>query len=231
MLLSKHQKKEHPQNKTSVRPFYCLFLCLFPLLSVAQVISNDTITVSTNDKSYMERSQTLTAENSMLLIDKRQSNEEKETPLLSFNRSNLRLGANFVLSVSKNYTRLGLGPQVGYQFSRFFMSGAGIRYYYSKANTSAYTAKDHLLGGNLFGYFYPVSFLTVFMQPELNYIWSGLTRKSDTMTSYHSGLVPSLIVGGGFRIGRSHITLNYDLIQHANSPHPSGVYLGVSAFL
>jgi hypothetical protein len=214
-----------------VRSRYLLLLWIFPLLSVAQVITYDTLSVSTNDKRSIARYQTQRmAEKGTPLDDIRQSNGEREKPLLSFDKSKLRLGANLALSVSKNYTRLGLGPQAGYQFNRYFMAGVGIRYYYSKARTSEYVAKDHLLGANLFGYFYPVSFLTIFMQPEINYIWSGLTRESGTETIYHSGLVPSLIAGAGFRIGRSHITLNYDLIQHADSPHPSGVYLGISAF-
>ncbi len=219
MQLSHHQKKERPQNKPTVRSLFVLFLCLLPLLSVAQVVTHDTVSISTNNKRNTGLSQNLTAEKRVLLDEKR-----------TFDKSNLRMGANLALSLSKNYTRLGLGPQVGYQFSRFFMTGAGVRYYYSKANTSGYIIKDHLLGANIFGYTYPVSFLTVFMQPELNYIWSGLTRKSDSETVYHSGLVPSLVAGAGFRIGRSHITLNYDLIQHVDSPHPSGMYVGVSAF-
>lgn len=214
-----------------MRSLFLLFFCLFPLFSVAQVITYDTISVSTNDKRNIERHQTQrTAEKGIPLHDIRQSNGEKVSSLPSFDKSKLRLGANLALSVSKNYTRLGFGPQAGYQLNRNFMAGVGIRYYYSKARTLEYVVKDHLLGANLFGYFYPVSFLTIFMQPEINYIWSGLTRKSDAETSYHSGLVPSLIAGAGFRIGRSHVTLNYDLIQHVDSPHPSGVYLGVSAF-
>ncbi len=215
-----------------MRSRYFLLLWLFPLFSVAQEITYDTISVSTNDKRNINHYETLrTAEKGTSLDDDTwQSNGDRVSPLLSFDKSKLRLGANLALSVSKNYTRLGFGPQAGYQFNRYFMAGVGIRYYYSKARTSEYIVKDNLLGANIFGYFYPVSFLTIYMQPEINYIWSGLTRESDTETIHHSGLVPSLIAGAGFRIGRSHITLNYDLIQHADSPHPSGAYLGISAF-
>ncbi len=44
------------------------------------------------------------------------------------------------------------------------------------------------------------------------------------------GFVPTLVVGAGLRLGYSHITINYDLLQQKNSPHPDGFYLGVSAF-
>ncbi|MCE5205556.1 MAG: porin family protein [Porphyromonadaceae bacterium] len=213
-----------------MRSLYILFLWLLPLFAGAQVITYDTISVSPDDPRNIHR-----ANKSRNFAEKETSSgirrgeiEKGITPL--FDRSKLRFGANLGLSVSSNYTRLGLGPQVGYQFNRYFMAGAGINYYYSKARTSGYTVKDNLLGANLFSYFYPLSFITVFVQPETNYIWSALTSETTDETISHRGLVPSLIVGAGFRLGRSHITLNYDLIQDDYSPHPDGVYLGVSAF-
>ncbi len=214
-----------------MRSLYILFLWLFPLFSGAQIISYDTIPVAPDDERNIYRS----GEQPRSIAGKETSSgirrkEIEKSPTSSFDRSKLRLGADIGLSVSKNYTRIGIGPQAGYQFNRHIMAGAGIKYYYSKARTSEYTVKDHLLGANLFGYFYPLPFVAVFVQPETNYIWSAITSESATETTSHSGLVPSLIVGAGLRLGRSHITLNYDLIQHADSPHPTGVYLGVSAF-
>ncbi len=144
-------------------------------------------------------------------------------------KSKLRFGASLGMSFSRNYTYLGVGPQAGYQFNQYFMAGTGVKYYYSKVRLSDYENRNHLLGLNVFGYAYPVRFFTIFTQPELNYIWTSQTLASgDKFTS--EGFVPSLIVGAGFRLGYSHITVNYDLIQHSNSPHPEGFYLGVSAF-
>ena len=110
------------------------------------------------------------------------------------------------------------------------MAGAGIKYYYTRADLTSYESRDNLLGANIFGYFYPARFIALLAQPELNYIRSSLTDKSTGNENIKKGMVPSLVVGGGLRLGRSHITLNYDLIQHLNSPHPAGFYLGVSAF-
>lgn len=133
------------------------------------------------------------------------------------------------LSLSKNYTYLGIGPQFGYQFNKYFMSGIGIKYYHWKKNLSNYEIKDNLLGLNIFGYTYPVRFITMFVQPELNYIWTKTTYNTGDKET-NSGLAPSLVVGAGLKLGFTHVTLNYDLIQHTNSPHPDGFYLGVSAF-
>ena len=206
-----------------------LLLMLFPLFAGAQVITYDTIRVSSDD----ERN---------IYSNPRQEPPAQKEPVVSqlgftplqmqpaFDRSKLRFGANLGLSLSRNYTRLGLGPQIGYQFSPYFMAGAGIKYYYTKAVLPDYTIRNNLLGINLFGYVYPVRFITAFAQPEINYIRSVLTEKAKEEDRTTRGLVPSLVVGAGLRLGRSHITLNYDLVQHVNSPHPSGFYLGFSAF-
>ncbi len=146
----------------------------------------------------------------------------------------LRFGANLGLSLSRNYTVLGLGPQIGYSFSNYFMAGAGIKYYYTKTRAydyaDSYLFKNNLLGANIFGYLYPIKFITVFAQPELNYIWTSVENEATHEISKSDGIVPSLVVGAGFRLGFTHITFNYDLIHKVNSPYPDGIFLGVSAF-
>lgn len=198
---------------------FFLLLMLFPLVAAAQVITYDTIKVSQDDERNIYRG-VYTPPEEVITKENRGS----------FDKSKLRFGADLGLSLSRNYTRLGLGPQAGYQFNNYFMAGTGIKYYYTKAATTDYVIRNHLFGANLFGYFYPVKFITAFVQPELNYILSVLTEKANGVQRRSSGLVPSLVVGAGFRLGRSHITLNYDMVQHVNSPHPGGFYLGVSAF-
>lgn len=44
------------------------------------------------------------------------------------------------------------------------------------------------------------------------------------------GFAPSFVVGGGLKLGYTHLTINYDLVEHSNSPHPKGFYVGISAF-
>lgn len=216
-----------------MKKIFLSLLFIVPLLASAQVITYDTVRVSSNDERNIYRSQqqtTQTQQQPMTLGDRRVVLDRESISNGGFDKSKLRFGANLGLSLSRNYTVLGLGPQVGYQFSDKFMAGAGIKYYYTKVGTYDYQIKNNMFGTNVFGYFYPVRFLAVFAQPELNYIWSKLENKSTGEITKESGFVPSLIVGGGLRLGRSHITLNYDLARHSRSPYPSGFYLGFSTF-
>jgi hypothetical protein len=203
-----------------MRSWLIYLLLLLPIIANAQGFSYDTIRVGADDSRNIHSS----GREYYRITDHNESKAEL------FDKSKLRFGANLGLSLSRNYTHLGLGPQIGYQFNQYFMAGTGIKYYYSRANLSNYENKDNLLGINLFGYTYPVHFITIFTQPELNYIWSKLTYKSTGEVIKSNGFVLSLIVGAGFRLGYTHITLNYDLAQRPNSPHPDGFYLGVSAF-
>lgn len=211
---------------------YCfLLLMLFPLFATAQVITYDTIRVSPNDERNIYRRQQQSRRGERVSdTPQNQKRYITDENTGSFDKSKLRFGADLGLSLSRNYTRLGFGPQAGYQFNNYLMAGAGIKYYYTKAATTNYVIRNNLLGANLFGYFYPTRFITAFAQPELNYIRSVLTEKTNDHEELSRGIVPSLVVGAGLRLGRSHITLNYDLVQHANSPHPGGFYLGISAF-
>ena len=207
-----------------------LFFFLFSALSAgAQTVTYDTIRVSPDDERNIHRNRPKDVAVPSESLRKENIYVARKQPV-TFDRSKLRFGADLGLSISRNYTNLGFGPQIGYQFNEHFMTGAGIKYYYTKARTNEYEIKNNLLGTNLFGYFYPASFIALFAQPELNYIWSTLTGRTTGNKITDKGLVPSLVVGAGLRLGRSHITLNYDVVQHANSPHPEGFYLGVSAF-
>ena len=201
---------------------WLLFLLLIlPTISFAQGFTLDTIRVDSEDsRNIHQNTQTNHSELSL--------NKDNSSHFI-LDRTKLRLGANIGLSLSKNYTYLGIGPQIGYQFSNYFMAGAGIKYYHLKRNLSDYERKNNLLGLNLFGYVYPVKFITLFAQPELNYIWSNITYNTGEKVT-NKGFAPSLVVGTGLKLGYNHITINYDLVKHSNSPHPQGFYLGISAF-
>jgi hypothetical protein len=201
--------------------WYLFLLLLLPAKSLAQGFTLDTIRVSSEDNRNIHRSTQLNQTELSL-------NKDNSSHFI-LDRTKLRLGANIGLSLSKNYTYLGIGPQIGYQFSNYFMAGAGIKYYHLKRNLSDYERKNNLLGLNLFGYVYPVKFITLFAQPELNYIWSNITYNTGEKVT-NKGIAPSLVVGTGLKLGYNHITINYDLVKHSNSPHPQGFYLGISAF-
>lgn len=216
-----------------MKQYLVLTFLLFTLAANAQVIRYDTIRVEPGDERNIYRSQEI--QSSTQRPTKEYTSQEpgsgiKNANTFQFDRRKLRFGADLGMSISRNYTRLGIGPQVGYQINPYLLAGVGLKYYYTRVVTSAYELKNNLVGANVFGYVYPVRFIVFFAQPELNYIRSTMIDKTTGDEQKSSGTVPSVVVGGGLRLGRSHITLNYDLVQHQNSPHPSGFYLGVSAF-
>ena len=220
-----------------MRKIYLLLLLIFPVIASAQIITYDTIRVSPNDERniYRTQRQQQTTQTQQTARDRKWERpvllDRESTSGFVLDKSKLRYGANIGLSLNRNYTVFGLGPQVGYQFSDNFMAGVGVKYYYTKLRSYDYEVKSKLFGANTFGYYYPARFLVVFAQPELNYIWSTLkygTAEIDDRKE--SGFVPSLVVGGGLRLGRSHIMLNYDLVKHSRSPYPSGFFLGMSVF-
>lgn len=212
-----------------MRRLLCHFVLLTSLSVGAQTITYDTIRVSPDDKRNIHRYR------SGQIKSADESSHQRDTgapgnQTAAFDKSKLRFGADLGISFGSNYTNLGFGPQAGYQFNNYFMAGAGIKYYYSKSNTNSYKVKSNLLGADLFGYLYPLPFIALFVQPEINFIRSDFTYKETRETTTVKGTVPSVVVGAGFRLGRSHITMNYDLLQRTDSPHPDGFYLGVAAF-
>ena len=217
-----------------MKKIFLSLLFIIPFLASAQVITYDTLRVSPDDERNIYRTQqqqqTTQTQQPRHLGGRPVILDREASSGFVFDKSKLRFGANLGLSLSRNYTVFGLGPQVGYQFSDKFMAGAGVKYYYTKVRTYDYEIKNNMFGGNVFGYFYPVRFLAVFAQPEINYIWSKLENRNTTEITKESGFVPSFVVGGGLRLGRSHITLNYDLAKHPRSPYPDGFYLGFSTF-
>ena len=219
-----------------MRKWFLFILLLFPIIGSAQGFTLDTIRVSPEDRRNIHQNRQVDNNHQLDYNQQTQQNRQTEQSArsrnknnLTFDKSKLRFGANLGLSLSSNYTHLGIGPQIGYDFNQYFMAGAGVRYNHLKRKLSDYERRSNLLGLNLFGYFYPVRFITMFIQPEINYIWSNIKyNQGDTVSN--SGFAPSLVMGAGLRLGYTHVTINYDLIQHRRSPHPAGYFFGVSAF-
>ncbi len=214
------------------RILFSFLFITFAFVISAQSIKYDTIRVSPDDERNIHRGKSLTV--SAPPPRKQTTNNKTQTAHSTFDKSKLRYGANLGLSLSRNYTSINIGPQLGYQLTNHFLIGAGVKYYYTKVRGYQYNTstvyKNNLLGVNAFGYLYPVSFITIFAQPEINYLWSHYIDESTGDTRNSTGAVPSVLVGAGIRLGRTHLTLNYDLVQHVNSPYSRGVFFGVSVF-
>ena len=153
----------------------------------------------------------------------------------TFDARNLRYGLNFSLNISDSYSLIRFAPQIGYQFSKHLMAGAGVSYYHSKRkyyyanNGSRDTRYSNSLGANVFGYLYPTSFMALSIRPEANYIWRS--SKNEASPAYKRDVfVPSVVVGAGLRMGNAHAMLYYDLVQDHDSPYGSGLFYGVSVY-
>ena len=172
-----------------------LFVVLLILPSVVfsqQPFRYDTIRVSNDDTRNIHHKQqhTLRQRNQKRLRSS-QSNTKSQ-----FDARNLRYGLNLGLNFSNDYTFFRIAPQLGYQFNKYFMAGAGVSYYYSKRKYyySNESRHNNSLGANLFGYIYPASFLAISIQPEVNYIWNSY-REGAAVTYKKDVLVPSVVIG------------------------------------
>jgi hypothetical protein len=225
-------KNHQLKMKKYILSIFLSICCISTLLQAQNNFRLDTIKVDNNDNRNINARKNKS--NTTDLSEKSSKVMGEKNEINGFDKTKLRFGANLGLSLSRNYTVLGLGPQIGYSFSNYFMAGAGIKYYYTKTRTydyeDSYLYKNNLMGANIFGYIYPIKFITLFAQPELNYIWTSVENEATHEISKSDGIVPSLVVGAGLRLGFTHITLNYDLIHEVNSPYPDGIFLGVSAF-
>lgn len=213
--------------------FFFSFI-IIALTATSQTITYDTIRVSPDDSRNINRTTQRSTNTPKPTKVKRTPTTYTNTNALGLDRSKMRYGANLGLSFSRNYSSINLGPQVGYQPNQYFMFGLGVQYNYNKVRSYGYDSstlyKSNLIGANAFGYLYPVRFITIYAQPEISCYWANFENENTGKITRTSGAVPSMLVGAGLRLGPSHITLNYDLVQHRNSPYSDTVFLGISVF-
>lgn len=100
------------------------------------------------------------------------SQYSRETKKSGFDMSRLSIGGNFSLQFG-NYTVIGISPQVGYNFSKYFTAGAGFGYTYFKNSEYDYEWKRSYLSFNTFARFYPVQSIIIGIQPEINRMWES----------------------------------------------------------
>src|SRR5215831_10296450 len=158
-----------------------------------------------------------------------QDQPEDETSK-GFDKSKLFFGGNFGLSFG-DYSFINITPQVGYRFNKFFAAGAGLNFLYSsiryRYSPSTYDYKDNygVAGLNIFGRVYPIDYIFVQLQPELNYTWGKEIYYNGSPEAKLPGeFIPSLLGGAGGAIpaGRSGafiIMVQYDLLQNNRSPY------------
>ncbi len=146
-----------------------------------------------------------------------------------FDKSKLFVGGNFGLSFG-DYTTINVSPQLGYRFNDYFAAGIGINFLYSSVKyrdyygNSLYKAGYGVGGLNVFGRVYPIKYLLLQAQPEMNYVWGKYKYYDGTPDMKIPGkLVPSLLLGGGAVIpqGRGAIVImvQFDVLNQAQNPY------------
>jgi hypothetical protein len=146
-----------------------------------------------------------------------------------FDASKLMAGGNFGFAFG-DYSLLNVSPMIGYRFSPKFAAGININAQFTWEKYRGYntvTQKDNssILGGGIWGRYYPLEMLFVHAQPEYNSISLKSKYYTDPPhTEKAKFSAPSLLLGGGYAqpIGGNSalvIMLLYDVLQDNNSPY------------
>lgn len=154
---------------------------------------------------------------------------KKKTNTSSFDKSKLVFGGNFGLQFG-DYTVINVSPQVGYNFSKYCTLGAGIGYTYYKdyyySGAYKYDYKSSYLSINIFGRFYPIQYIVLSAQPEVSRMWRSYDTAGGGSYSENK-FVPSLLVGGGLRLGGMIAMIQYDVVQDDRSPYGDNIFYSV----
>jgi hypothetical protein len=142
-----------------------------------------------------------------------------------FDPSRFTIGGNFNLQFG-DYTAIGISPQVGYNFSKYFTAGAGLGYTYFREKDYGDKWSRHYVSFDVFARFYPVDYLVLSVQPEAARMWETFDfSEGDTYKT--EKFVPSVLIGGGFRFMGMIAMIQYDVVQDKYSPYGNSLFYSV----
>lgn len=141
-----------------------------------------------------------------------------------------------------DYTNIDFSPLIGLRFNEMFAGGIALNAQYGAERFRFYDGSTSqrnqytILGGGLWGRFYPFDFLFIHVQPEYNTINVKTTYYDPKSTASDHYGVPSLLLGGGYVQPVSdraaiNIMALYDVVQDRRSPYSNGLILRVGATL
>lgn len=165
-------------------------------------------------------------------------NEEKEVRT-GFKKENLFTGGGIQLSFSNSTFVVGASPVLGYSINKWIDAGIVVNFtyysnrhltYYSPGTGLYYNSDDKLkqtnFGPGAFVKVYPLKFLFVQAQGEMNFISQKLIYANNYPTEKDNYQVPSLLLGAGYCSGREnvgdlfyYISIAFDVLKDKNSPY------------
>lgn len=166
-----------------------------------------------------------------LSLNAQETEEAKEEKPKGFRKENMFIGGNFGLAFG-DYTLINISPQLGYRLNDYLALGFGINGQYVKdrlrdfSGRTIYKSSRGVIGLNTFGRVYPVRFLMLQVQPEVNYLFGKDTYYTGSPTGtfkMDAMIEPSLLLGGGavLQQGRGALIISamYDVLQRQYSPY------------
>lgn len=152
----------------------------------------------------------------------------KNKPKNSFDLSRLTFGGGIGLQFG-DYTAVNIAPQIGYDFSKYINAGAGLSYTYyrEKFDHDNIKRSSHYFGFNVYTRIYPVEYLVVMVQPEINRMWRTDEYRREGIKNKEEKFIPVCLVGGGLRLGPMTAMIQYDIAQNENSPYGDRIFYSV----
>jgi len=156
-----------------------------------------------------------------------------------FDKSKLVFGGNIGATFG-DFTFIQFSPQVGYAFTKNIVAGAGVNFSYSSQKFRYFNGDESerfnygYAGLNVFTRVYPVNFLFLSAQPELNYNWGKIKYKNPPApdVKIDGAFIPTLLLGGGVAIpmgnrGQTMLSLQYDVLQNNRSPYGKRAFFNI----
>jgi len=145
-----------------------------------------------------------------------------------FDVRNLTFGGGIGLQFG-DYTLVNIAPQVGYNFSKMFNAGLGLTYTYWKDSyyerSVKYKETNSYFGFNVYGKFYPIDYIVIMAQPEINRMWQTVKYGNEKYSK--NKFVPAVLVGAGLRLGPMTAMIQYDVVQDDYSPYGNNIFYSV----
>lgn len=163
--------------------------------------------------------------------------QTKETKASIISKENAFIGGNVTLSFGQQGSGIiiGANPMYGYTIKKWLDVASVLNIQYNKFQIDANALLNgrqrnmFLLGTGISTRVYPLNFVFLQVQPEINFIsikekpipFLGATGPTITTNK----LVPSILVGGGYKQGFnggrtfSYVSLLFDVAGNSNSPY------------